>query len=92
MKFIRTCFGEWVNPAQVKHFNIRQLNRYNGAEYVAVRADEVTLRDFDIEAVPDDVTNAKSRESAYAANRRRARAAAIDWLDNLMEGLGNEIG
>ena len=92
MVFIKTCYGTWVNPAQVKHFNVRYSYK-SGKDYVIVTADDITLAYFDIEPVPDTVSE-QSRQAVLNRNKGRARAEALMWLDGIIQRLegGNCYG
>ena len=47
MKFIKTCYGEWINPALIKHFEINHKDNFDGKTHsFVVTADGITLAVF----------------------------------------------
>lgn len=49
MKFIKTCYGEWINPALVKHFGIDCKKLSDDTTAYRVLADGVPLKIFPYE-------------------------------------------
>lgn len=50
MKFIKTYYGGYINPALVKHFHVSYGERH-GLEFAVIKADEVPLAFFDVEPI-----------------------------------------
>lgn len=94
MKCIKTCYGEWVNPALVKHFGIKYKDDGSKEYWLAV-ADGVTLEIFEIELPPcedniwhEDTAENRAKQAewhkAHDLKRRQARAKACAWLAELV--------
>ena len=105
MNYIKTCYGEWINPALVKHFGIEFENGSNKNCWLAV-ADGVVIQKFEIEDPPydkniwkvnrydetdEDRAKQKEWEKARDINRQQARAKACAWLAELVANLAELV-
>lgn len=88
MKFIKTCYGEWVNPAHVKHFGLKSRND-GGTDYLVVVADGITITVFKYEK-PPEMTLQEWFDTGQDALSKQARAKACAWLAELVAKLNKE--
>lgn len=78
MKPIKTCYGEWVNPALVQYFSVRYVDDGKGGVSVDVRADGATLQTFPVDE-PPDYPKKPADYDRYNYNKNTKKAADLAY-------------
>ena len=78
MKPIKTCYGEWVNPALVKYFSVHYVANGKGGVFVDVRADGATLQTFTVDE-PPDCPKKPADYDEYKSNKDPRKAADLAY-------------
>lgn len=97
MKFIKTCYGEWINPALVKHFGIKSTDE-DTKNFFAITADGITLHviEYTLPTVDwgDETEEGKKLQKEWYSKRKALyqenRAKACAWLASLIAKLNAE--